>query len=81
MVFFFCVDEIKRTNAPFRKRCVIRLELRFWGDVLLSLLSSKVVFVLYIFYGNFGSRNQAAMATSRTFLQSFLLLFSLVLLL
>ena len=23
-VFFFCVDEIKRTNAPFRKRCVIR---------------------------------------------------------
>ena len=21
---FFCVDEIKRTNAPFRKRCVIR---------------------------------------------------------
>ena len=49
--------------------------------MLLSLLSSKVVFVLYIFYGNFGSRNQAAMATSRTFLQSFLLLFSLVLLL
>ena len=73
------MDEIKRTNAPFRKRCVIRAA--FLGRRAFISIVFEVVFVLYIFYGNFGSRNQAAMATSRTFLQSLLLLFSLVLLL